>query len=92
MAQRVLSTEEARTAIQQMQSILSTSFESNVQNLINVGNTLSQPDVWDGPVAARFRGDWQRTSNSLNQALTALKELGQQISSINENIMQAGGN
>jgi len=92
MAQRVLSSEEARVAITQMQSILSGQFESTVQNLLSVGNTLSDPNVWDGPIANNFRQSlWPQCSSGLQQALRGLTTLQQQISTSNQNIVEAGG-
>lgn len=93
MPDRVLSTDEARTAITQMQSILSGQFEGTVQNLLNVGQTLSDPNVWDGNVASNFRSNlWPQVSKGLTQALAGMQQLQHQISQINQNIMAAGGN
>jgi X-X-X-Leu-X-X-Gly heptad repeat protein len=93
MTERVLSSEQSRTAITQMQSILSGQFDGTVQNLLSVGATLSDPNVWDGQVAANFRNTlWPQVSSGLKQAQEGLQQLQQQISKINENIMQAGGN
>ena len=93
MTDRVLSTDKARTAITQMQSILSSQFEGTVQSLLNVGQTLSDPNVWDGQVASNFRINlWPQVSKGLQQALTGMQQLQLQISRINQNIMTAGGN
>ena len=56
------------------------------------GRQLSQPDVWDGSLAAQFRGAWPQTSKSLQTVKSELDELRQKIERINGDIMIAGGN
>ena len=45
---RVLSTEQAKTAIQQMQAIINGGFTDQISQLDSQGRTLSDPNVWDG--------------------------------------------
>lgn len=53
---RVLSTDEAKEAIRQIQSIVNGGLTDQIQALDNQGQRLSAPDVWDGPLASQFRG------------------------------------
>jgi uncharacterized protein YukE len=56
------------------------------------GQTLSQPDVWDGSLASKFRSDWPQVHQTLTKVREALEELRGKLEQINQNIMQAGGN
>lgn len=49
---RVLSTEEAKTAIRQFQSIINRGCTDQIANLDYQGRILSDRNVWDGPLAA----------------------------------------
>jgi len=89
---RVLSTDEAKTTITQMQALLNGGLESTLQQLKAQGTTLSDPNVWDGTKAVEFRGYWQDTSAKLDAVKAALIELHSKINAINVDIMTAGGN
>lgn len=92
MAMRVLSTEAAKTAIVQVQSIVNGGLLDEITKLDQQGRTLSNPDVWDGPLAQQFRdGTWPQTKAALDKARTELDELRDQLQKIASNIMQAGG-
>ncbi len=89
---RVLSTEQAKTAIQQMQSIINGGFTDQISQLDAQGKLLSDPNVWDGPLAERFRGStWPETRSALDKAKQELEELRGQLSQISQNIFTAGG-
>jgi len=89
---RVLSTEEAKTAIRQMQSIINGGFEDQITNLDSQGKTLSDPNVWDGPLAEKFRSStWPQTKSALDKAKQQLDDLRQQLNQIATNIFTAGG-
>lgn len=93
MSVRVLSTLEARSAIDRIRQIVSGDLESQLGRLRATGDTLSRPDVWDGNEAERFRSDlWPSTRSALEQAVGAVEQLRQHIEVINQNIMVAGGN
>ena len=49
---RVLSTESAKTAIVQVQAIVNDGLVDEINKLDQQGRTLSNPDVWDGPLAS----------------------------------------
>lgn len=88
---RVLSTDIAQQSIQQMRQIINGGLADELGRLKNEGNTLSQPDNWDGPLAAQFRETWQQTARQLDQTQQQLEELRNQIEMINREIMSAGG-
>lgn len=91
MSVRVLSTPEARDAVTRMQSILDGGLAEQINSLVQTGQTLSEPNVWDGPLAGRFRDTWPQVSTGLNKTLTDLKQLQSQVKQINQDIMSAGG-
>jgi uncharacterized protein YukE len=92
MAARVLSTEQAKTAIQQVQSIINGGLNEQISRLDAQGKLLSNPDVWDGPLAQQFRDQtWPETKSALDRAHQELDELRGQLQKIAQNIMSAGG-
>ena len=89
---RVLSTAEAKTAIQQVQSILNGGFTDQITQLDTQGKVLSDPNVWDGPLATQFRSSvWPETKSALDKVKTELEELRTQLDQISQNIFTAGG-
>ena len=89
---RVLSTEQAKSAIRQIQSIVNGGFTDQISQLDAQGRILSDPNVWDGPLAAQFRGStWPETKAALDKAKQELEELRTQLNSISQNIFSAGG-
>ena len=92
MAPRVLSTEQAKTAIQQLQSIINGGFTDQIAQMDAQGKTLSDPNIWDGPLAEKFRSStWPETRSALDKAKQELEELRGQLNQISQNIMTAGG-
>ncbi|MEI7772498.1 MAG: WXG100 family type VII secretion target [Chloroflexales bacterium] len=92
MNDRVLSTGTARQAITRFQSIVNGPLLEQINELHGQGQILSEPNNWDGQLASQFRSYWSDTHGKLLQIQRALEELRQQVSQINQNIMQAGGN
>jgi Asp-tRNA(Asn)/Glu-tRNA(Gln) amidotransferase C subunit len=89
---RVLSTEQAKTAIQQIQAIINGGFTDQISQLDAQGRVLSDPNVWDGPRASQFRGStWPETKAALDKARTELEQLRGQLNQISTNIFTAGG-
>ena len=89
---RVLSTEEARSAISSMQSIIRGGLTDQINQLNTQGQRLSDPNVWDGPLAQQFRGDiWPNTHAALDKARSELEELNRKLEQIATNIFTAGG-
>jgi hypothetical protein len=91
MSTRVLSTAEARDAVTKMQSILDGGLPEQINSLVQTGQTLSEPNIWDGPLAGRFRDSWPQVATGLNKTLTNLKQLQGEVKQINQDIMSAGG-
>lgn len=92
MSDRVLSSAEAKAAVQQMQAIINGGLAEQLGKLDAQGKTLSRPDVWDGPLAHTFReSTWPETRAALEKAKSELEELRGQIHQISTNIFTAGG-
>jgi uncharacterized protein YukE len=92
MSDRVLSTQTAREAIQQMQRIINSGLAEEIESLNKQGRTLSDPNVWDGRLAEQFRSEWPETYNALKKAQEEVERLRAEVQKINEDIMMAGGN
>ena len=87
----VKTTEEARQAITKMKSIIDGPFQDSINNLEKYGTTLSNPNYWEGNLAAQFRNDqWPRMRTALNNLTTQLEELRARSHQININIFDAG--
>jgi uncharacterized protein YukE len=90
---RVLSTEQAKSAITQIQAIINGGLSEQISKLDAQGKILSDPNVWDGQLAQGFRDStWPQTKSALDKAKTELDQLRDQLQRISQNIMQAGGN
>ena len=88
---RVLSTEEAKSAISQIQRIIQGGLNDQIQALDVQGQILSQPNVWDGPLAQQFRSEtWPQTKSALDKAQQELEELRAQLEKISRDIFTAG--
>ena len=89
---RVLSTAEAKQAITKIQQIIAGGFTEQITQLDGQGRILSDPNVWDGPLASTFRSStWPQTKTALDKAKTELENLRTQLDKISRDIMQAGG-
>ncbi|UTT39959.1 pyrophosphorylase [Glutamicibacter mishrai] len=89
---RVLSTEQAKTAITQLKNIITGGFTDQIDALDTQGQILSDPNVWDGPLAIQFRTDtWPETKVALDKARGELEELNLQLGKISDDIFSAGG-
>jgi len=92
MSERVLSTAAAKEAIQKMQQVINGPLMEQIDALNREGQTLSDPNVWDGRLAQQFRQDWPQMHSTLMKAKEALEELRANSQRINQDIMTAGGN
>ncbi len=89
---RVLSTEEAKSAIRQIQTIINGGLTDQITELNAQGLILSDQNVWDGPLASTFRSStWPETKTALDKAKAELEELRVQLDKISEDIFAAGG-
>jgi hypothetical protein len=76
-----------------METILSGQLEQQVQQLEQQGQTLSDPNVWDGRAATDFRSNvWPQARTALDRTIQTLEELRVAVQRVNSNIMTAGGN
>lgn len=94
MSQRVLSTDlagqSAKTIVQMTAD--GGSLVEQLKQVKNLGQTLSDPNVWDGTEASTYRNStWPMVSKALEQAVLQLGVLGGSVKSINANIRVAGG-
>lgn len=94
MSQRVLSTD---LAAQSAKSIVMMTGDGGalveqLKQVKGLGQTLSDPTVWDGTEAVTYRNQtWPAVSRALEQAVAQLGVLGGSVKSINANIRLAGG-
>ena len=89
---RVLSTDEAKDSIRQIQSIINNGLTEQITALDQQGQVLSTPDVWDGPLAEQFRSQvWPETRSALETAKAQLEELRSNLDKIATDIFTAGG-
>jgi hypothetical protein len=86
---RVLATQAALRAATDLEGKLG-SLSSASQQALALGQTLSDPDAWDGPEAARFRGEWQRTGGALRQVLLHVEGLQPSTRKVIGDILAAG--
>jgi hypothetical protein len=92
MADRVLSTEQAKSSIRQMQSIINGGLSEQITALDTQGKSLSDPNVWDGPLADQFRGDqWPGMKNALETLKQQLDDMRGRLDKISTDIFTAGG-
>jgi len=90
---RVLSTDQARSSIDRIRGLANEQLTGDLKALQTEGAMLSDPNIWDGVEAGRFRAEtWPNVDRALQQAVAALQSLQQQVQVINQNIMTAGGN
>lgn len=89
---RVLSTGIAKEAIQRFQQVINGPMLDQINALDREGKVLSEPNNWDGRLAAEFRGNWPGVHSQLVSLKNSLEELRAKIALINQNIMSAGGN
>jgi hypothetical protein len=88
MAACVLSTDQAKTAIQQVQQIVNGSLTEQISKLDAQGKILSNSEVWDGPPAQQFRDQtWPETKSALDKAQQERDQLREQL----QNIFTADG-
>ncbi len=91
---RVLSSEQAKNAVQQIQAIIDGGLTEQISKLDAQGRILSDPNVWDGPLAQQFREQtWPHTKSALDRTQQELDQLRHQLQRIASNMSEAkGGN
>jgi uncharacterized protein YukE len=74
-----------------MLQIINGPLTEQIDALNREGQTLSDPNVWDGRLAQQFRSEWPQTHSALLKAKEAVEQLRANSQRINQDIMQAGG-
>jgi uncharacterized protein YukE len=92
MTRIVLSTPEGEAAYRKMEQIINGELQTAIRQLNQQGELLSNPKVWDGNNAEKFRGTWAQAHKSLQKFQADLLELKQTVQKINENIQLSGNN
>lgn len=88
----VKSTDVAHQEAGKMMSLITTQLQPLIQNLNSHGQTLSDPNHWDGPLAQKFRGEvWPQAKSDLDKMKSSLEDLQRQVQKILTAISHAGG-
>lgn len=91
MSHRVVATPQALAAARQMKQILDGDLTTSIEQLRKCGMALSNPAMWDGPMARDFRSTmWPRSRVTMERTLTQLGNMQRWALKINEDIMRAG--
>ena len=92
MSQRVLTTVRAEQAIMSMKRIIDGGLADQLKALDAQCRILSDPSVWDGETAIKFRKDvWPATKAALDKARAQLDELRGSMGKVSGEIFKAGG-
>lgn len=91
MKGRVLATPEAEQSVQRFRNIVVGPLSDQITALNREGQTLSNENVWDGPLAETFREQWGQTNDRLKRMQESLEQLRQDIDRIQQAIFSAGG-
>ena len=87
----VKSTSEAIETITSMKNTINGGLIDAITTLVNHGNSLNT-EIFDGPLAAQFYAEWPDTRTALNDAVTRLNMMSDDVMQVNTNIQAAGGN
>jgi len=89
---RILSTDAAHAEVTSMMGLITGEFASAIVKLNKHGQTLSDPNHWDGPLAQRFRNEvWPQAKGDLDKLQHSLHDLQGQVQRILTAIDKAGG-
>ena len=94
MSNRVLSTDLAGQSAKSIVQMTADggALVEQLRQVKQLGQTLSDANVWDGTEAATYRNQtWPVVSKALEQAVQQLGVLATSVKSINANIRVAGG-
>ncbi|NUP52978.1 MAG: pyrophosphorylase [Catenulispora sp.] len=88
----VKATDLAHTEAQKMLGIITQQFPALINQLYSTGQTMSDPNQWDGPLATKFRGEvWPAAKSDLEKMRTSLEHLQNSVQRILTSISHAGG-
>ena len=88
---KVLSTPEAIASADRMRQIITDGLGAELSALEDAAGQLSDPAVWDGPHAQRFRSEWQAIAPNLRRTQADLAALRDWIHQVADSILVAGG-
>ena len=88
---RVLTTQEALTQVREMERIINGDLQSNVNRLLQLTQRLTDPAVWAGGAANRYRSQAENWRSAIQNALQKVREMQDQADLINARIREAGG-
>lgn len=91
MSMRVLAGPEAIEQANRMRQTIESGLDAQLRDLETAAGRLSDPNVWDGPHAANFRGMWGDIAPRLRQAQSDLAQLRTWVQSVADSILAAGG-
>ncbi len=92
MPNRVLATDLAKQKIVHAKSVIEGPFLDQIQALKGDFTVLKDPNQWDGNLADRYHGLMTEAEQALQKAQTSLVEFTQNMGTITNNILMAGGN
>jgi len=92
MSDRVLAGSEAVEQGNRMRQIIEDGLAAQLIDLETTAQRLSDPNVWDGPHAEQFRGNWEEMGPRLRAAQADLVELRNWANAVTGSILTAGGN
>jgi hypothetical protein len=88
----VKATDLAHSEATKMLGIINNQFPALISQLYSTGQTMSDPNQWDGPLAAKFRGEvWPAAKGDLDKMKASLEQLQSSVQKILTNISHAGG-
>jgi hypothetical protein len=87
----VRSTDEAISAIRNMQNTIKGGLLDNITYFVGEGDKLN-PTNFAGGSANQFYGEWPDTKTALNNAVERLKMMADDVMTVNVNMQTAGGN
>lgn len=88
----VLSTPEAIAAVQGMLAAIDGGLTESLSTFKSHGEIVNDPSKFEGTAAAGFRSEWPGVKTALDNAVTAIRELSDNVRAVNGNIQSAGGN
>ena len=92
MPNRVLATDQAKQKIVHARGVIEGPFLDQITTLRNDFSVLKNPNEWDGVLADRYRDLMNQAEDALAKAQTSLVEFTQNMGTITNNILMAGGN
>jgi hypothetical protein len=87
----VLTTQQALDLITQMAGQIDGPVTSQINTLKTQGQRLSDPNVFAGGYASKFRSTWSEATTVMNKMVTDLNELRTNLDKAHQSIISQGG-